>query len=50
MNFQQLRYLNEISRCGLNIPDAAKALHTSQPGMSKQIKHWTFRHRIEKGY
>jgi LysR family cys regulon transcriptional activator len=38
MNFQQLRYLNEIVRCNLNISDAANALYTSQPGVSKQIK------------
>ncbi|OGS92123.1 MAG: transcriptional regulator CysB [Gallionellales bacterium GWA2_60_18] len=38
MNLQQLRYLNEIVRCGLNISDAANALYTSQPGVSKQIK------------
>ncbi|MDP2805939.1 MAG: CysB family HTH-type transcriptional regulator, partial [Gallionellaceae bacterium] len=38
MNLQQLRYLNEIVRCNLNISDAANALFTSQPGVSKQIK------------
>lgn len=38
MNLQQLRYLNEIVRCELNISDAASALYTSQPGVSKQIK------------
>jgi LysR family cys regulon transcriptional activator len=38
MNLQQLRYLNEVSRQGLNITDAANALYTSQPGVSKQIK------------
>jgi LysR family cys regulon transcriptional activator len=38
MNLQQLRYLNEIVRCNLNISDAANALYTSQPGVSKQIK------------
>jgi LysR family cys regulon transcriptional activator len=38
MNLQQLRYLNEIVRCELNISDAAGALYTSQPGVSKQIK------------
>jgi LysR family cys regulon transcriptional activator len=38
MNLQQLRYLNEIVRQGLNISDAANALYTSQPGVSKQIK------------
>src|SRR5574340_946205 len=38
MNLQQLRYLNEIVRQGLKISDAANALYTSQPGVSKQIK------------
>ena len=38
MNLQQLRYLNEIVRRGLNISAAADALYTSQPGISKQIK------------
>lgn len=38
MNLQQLRYLNEIVRRDLNISSAAKALFTSQPAISKQIK------------
>ena len=38
MNLQQLRFLNEIVLQGLNISDAAGALYTSQPGISKQIK------------
>lgn len=38
MTLQQLRYLNEIVRCKLNISNAAKELYTSQPGLSKQIK------------
>lgn len=38
MNLQQLRYLNEIARRGLNISGAAAALYTSQPGISKQIR------------
>lgn len=38
MNLQQLRYLNEIVRCNLNISDAANALYTSQPGVSKQVR------------
>ncbi len=38
MNLQQLRFLNEIVRQGLNISEAASALYTSQPGISKQIK------------
>ncbi len=38
MNLQQLRYLNEIVRQKLNISEAANALYTSQPGISKQIR------------
>ncbi len=38
MKFQQLRYLTEIARRGLNVSEAAEALHTSQPGVSKQIR------------
>ncbi|MDH2918103.1 MAG: HTH-type transcriptional regulator CysB [Sideroxydans sp.] len=38
MNLQQLRYLNEIVRRNLNISEAAAALYTSQPGVSKQVK------------
>ncbi len=38
MNLQQLRFLNEVVRQELNISDAAGALYTSQPGISKQIK------------
>jgi LysR family cys regulon transcriptional activator len=38
MNLQQLRYLHEIARRGLNVSEAAAALYTSQPGVSKQVK------------
>ena len=38
MKLQQLRYLCEVVRRGLNVSDAAEALHTSQPGVSKQIR------------
>lgn len=38
MNLQQLRFFNEIVRQGLNISEAASALYTSQPGISKQIR------------
>ncbi len=38
MNLQQLRFFNEIVRQGLNISNAASALYTSQPGISKQIR------------
>lgn len=37
MKLQQLRYLVEVERRGLNVSAAATALHTSQPGVSKQI-------------
>jgi LysR family cys regulon transcriptional activator len=37
MKLQQLRYLVEVADRGLNVTDAAKALYTSQPGISKQI-------------
>lgn len=38
MKLQQLRYLVEIERQGLNVSAAAAALFTSQPGISKQIR------------
>lgn len=38
MNFQQLRYVRETVRRNLNLTEAARALFTSQPGVSKQIK------------
>jgi LysR family cys regulon transcriptional activator len=38
MKLQQLRYLHEVARRGLNLSEAALALHTSQPGISKQIR------------
>ena len=38
MNLQQLRYMDGIVRHGLKISDAAEALYTSQPGISKQIR------------
>ena len=38
MKLQQLRYLLEVERQGLNLSAAAQQLHTSQPGISKQIK------------
>jgi LysR family cys regulon transcriptional activator len=37
MNLRQLRYLQAIADEGYNISRAAIALHTSQPGISKQI-------------
>ncbi|MEI8361929.1 MAG: HTH-type transcriptional regulator CysB [Betaproteobacteria bacterium] len=38
MKLHQLRYLHEVARQGLNITSAAESLHTSQPGVSKQIQ------------
>lgn len=38
MKLQQLRYLHEVARQGLNITNAAQILFTSQPGVSKQIQ------------
>jgi LysR family transcriptional regulator, cys regulon transcriptional activator len=38
MNLQQLRYISEVARRSLNVSEAAVALHTSQPGVSKQIR------------
>ncbi len=37
MNLHQLRFVQEVARRGLNLTEAAKALHTSQPGVSKSI-------------
>ncbi|HYC35142.1 MAG TPA: CysB family HTH-type transcriptional regulator [Usitatibacter sp.] len=38
MNLQQFRYVSEVAKRGLNVSEAAFALHTSQPGVSKQIR------------
>jgi len=38
MKLHQLRYLAAVAQSGLNITAAADKLHTSQPGVSKQIK------------
>ena len=38
MKLHQLRYLAAVTQNGLNITAAAQKLHTSQPGVSKQIK------------
>lgn len=38
VNLRQLRYVLEVHRRGNHISAAAEALHTSQPGMSKQIQ------------
>jgi LysR family transcriptional regulator, cys regulon transcriptional activator len=37
MNLQQLRYVQEAARRQLNLTETARALHTSQPGISKGI-------------
>ena len=38
MTLKQLKYLVGIVDGGLNITSAAERLHTSQPGISKQLK------------
>ena len=38
VNFQQLRSVREAARRGFNLTDVAEALHTSQPGVSRQIR------------
>ena len=38
MKLHQLKYVSEVVKQGLNISLAADALHTSQPGVSKQIQ------------
>lgn len=38
MKLRQLHYIHEVVRRGLNVTAAAEALHTSQPGVSKQIR------------
>lgn len=37
MNLQQMRYLCEAARRGFNLSEVARALHTSQPGISRHI-------------
>ncbi len=38
MKLHQLRYVHEVANQNLNVSDAADALFTSQPGVSKQIR------------
>ncbi|MDR0528159.1 MAG: CysB family HTH-type transcriptional regulator [Zoogloeaceae bacterium] len=38
MKLQQLRYIVEVVRRGMNVSEAAEVLYTSQPGVSKQIR------------
>jgi LysR family cys regulon transcriptional activator len=38
VKLQQLRYIWEVARRGLNVSATAESLYTSQPGVSKQIR------------
>lgn len=38
MKLHQMRYIREVARQDLNVSNAAEVLHTSQPGVSKQIQ------------
>ena len=38
MNIQQLRYIREVVLCNFSISNAARQLHTAQPGISTQIR------------
>jgi len=38
VNFQQLRSVREAQRRSFNLTEVAQALHTSQPGVSRQIR------------
>jgi len=38
MKLHQMRYIREVARQGMNVSVAAETLHTSQPGVSKQIQ------------
>jgi len=38
VKLQQLRYVYEVSRHGLNVSATAESLFTSQPGISKQVR------------
>ena len=40
VNFQQLRSVREAVRQGFNLTLVAEALHTSQPGVSRQLKEF----------
>ena len=37
MNLHQFRFVQEAARRNLNLTETARALHTSQPGISKAI-------------
>ena len=47
MTLKQLRYLREIARQSFNLSRAAVALHTSQPGISRQIQDLEAELRID---
>jgi LysR family transcriptional regulator, cys regulon transcriptional activator len=47
MNLQQLRYLCGVADHELNLSKAAKALHTSQPGITRQIRQFEEELRTE---
>ena len=38
MKLQQLKYLLAVAENGMNMTAAAERLHTSQPGVSKQLR------------
>jgi len=38
MNLQQLKFIQQVVQNNLSVSEAAVALHTSQPGVSKQIR------------
>ena len=40
MNLQQIRYVREIARQDLNLTQAAEVMHTSQPGVSRQVREF----------
>ena len=47
MNFQQLRSVREAVRQGFNLTEVATVLHTSQPGVSRQIRELEYELGIE---
>ena len=49
MNLHQFRFVQEAVRRNLNLTEAAKALHTSQPGVSKAISGASAKEEIGQG-